>query len=155
MSLGGGASTTIDNAVRSSITSGVTYGVAAGNGNALGVRQNACNYSPARVTTAITVGATQRTDAAASFSNYGTCVDILAPGVSITSAWYSSTSATNTISGTSMATPHVVGVAALVLQANPTYTPAQVASYLTTNATPNVVTNAGTGTPNRLLYVVN
>lgn len=155
MSLGGSASTTIDNAVSSSIASGVTYGVAAGNGNILGVRQNACNYSPARVTTAITVGATQSTDAAASFSNYGTCVDLLAPGVNITSAWYSSTTATNTISGTSMATPHVVGAAALVLQANPSYTPAQVSSYLTTNATPNVVTNAGTGTPNRLLYVVN
>ncbi|GAA2658880.1 S8 family peptidase [Paractinoplanes durhamensis] len=155
MSLGGGASTTIDNAVASSIASGVTYGVAAGNGNIFGIRANACNYSPARVPSAITVGATQNTDAAASFSNYGTCVDILAPGVNITSSWYSSTTATNTISGTSMATPHVVGAAALVLQANPTYTPAQVASYLTTNATPNVVTNPGTGTPNRLLYVVN
>jgi subtilisin family serine protease len=155
MSLGGGASTTLDNAVASSIASGVSYAVAAGNGNILGVRQNACNYSPARVPTAITVGATQNTDAAASFSNYGTCVDLLAPGVNITSAWYSSTTATNTISGTSMATPHVVGAAALVLAANPSYTPAQVATYLTTNATANVVTNAGTGTPNRLLYVVN
>ncbi|MEU4236128.1 S8 family peptidase [Actinoplanes sp. NPDC026619] len=155
MSLGGGSSTTIDNAVASSIASGVTYGVAAGNGNVLGRRQNACNYSPAKVPTAITVGATQNNDAAASFSNYGTCVDILAPGVNITSSWYSSTTATNTISGTSMATPHVVGAAALVLQANPSYTPAQVSSYLTTNATPNVVTNVGTGTPNRLLYVVN
>jgi subtilisin family serine protease len=155
MSLGGAASTTLDTAVANSIAAGVTYGVAAGNGNILGIRQNACNYSPARVATAITVGATQSSDAAASFSNYGTCVDILAPGVNITSAWYSSTTATNTISGTSMATPHVVGDAALVLQANPSFTPAQVASYLTTNATPNVVTNAGTGTPNRLLYVVN
>jgi subtilisin family serine protease len=155
MSLGGRASTTIDNAVTSSIASGVTYGVAAGNGNILGIRQNACNYSPARVSTAITVGATQNNDAAASFSNYGTCVDILAPGVNITSAWYSSTTATNTISGTSMAAPHVVGAAALVLAANPSYTPAQVASSLTSNATSGVVTNAGTGTPNRLLYVVN
>jgi len=155
MSLGGSASTTLDTAVASSVAAGVTYGVAAGNGNILGVRQNACNYSPARVTTAITVGATQSTDAAASFSNYGTCVDILAPGVNITSSWYSSTTATNTISGTSMATPHVVGAAALVLAANPSYTPAQVASYLTTNATSGVVTNVGTGTPNLLLYVVN
>ena len=155
MSLGGGASTTIDNAVAASISSGVTYGVAAGNGNILGRRQNACNYSPARVPTAITVGATQTNDAAASFSNYGTCVDILAPGVNITSSWYSSTTATNTISGTSMATPHVVGAAALVLQANSSYTPAQVSSFLTANATTGVVTNPGTGTPNRLLYVVN
>jgi subtilisin family serine protease len=155
MSLGGSASTTIDNAVASSIASGVTYGVAAGNGNILGRRQNACNYSPARVGTAITVGATNSSDAAASFSNYGTCVDILAPGVNITSAWYSSTTATNTISGTSMATPHVVGAAALVLQANPSYTPAQVASYLTTNAASGKVTSPGTSSPNLLLQVVN
>jgi subtilisin family serine protease len=155
MSLGGSASTALDNAVTSSIASGVTYGVAAGNGNIFGIRRNACNYSPARVPTAITVGATQNNDAAASFSNYGTCVDILAPGVNITSAWYSSDTATNTISGTSMATPHVVGAAALVLAANPLYTPAQVASSLTSNATSGVVTNVGTGTPNRLLFVVN
>ncbi|GAA4677683.1 S8 family peptidase [Phytohabitans rumicis] len=155
MSLGGGANTTLDTAVRNSINSGVTYGIAAGNGNALGVRQNACNYSPARVTEGITVGATQSNDAAASFSNFGTCVDILAPGVSITSAWYNSNTATNTISGTSMATPHVVGAAALVLAANPSWTPAQVQTYLINNSTPNVATNIGTGTPNRLLYVVN
>ena len=153
MSLGGRGTTTIDTAVSASIASGVTYGVAAGNGNIFGIRQNACNYSPARVATAITVGATQSTDAAATFSNYGTCVDILAPGVNITSAWYSSTTATNTISGTSMATPHVVGAAALVLARYPLYTPAQVASALTTAATPGVVTNVGTGTPNRLLFV--
>jgi len=155
MSLGGGASTTLDTAVTNSIASGVTYGVAAGNGNIFGIRQNACNYSPARVPTAITVGATQSNDAAASFSNYGACVDILAPGVGITSSWYSSNTATNTISGTSMATPHVVGAAALVLAANPGYTPAQVAASLTGSATSGVVTNPGTGTPNLLLYVTN
>ncbi|GLY07340.1 S8 family peptidase [Actinoplanes sp. NBRC 101535] len=149
MSLGGGASTAIDNAVASSISSGVTYAVAAGNNNA-----NACSYSPARVPTAITVGATTNTDARASYSNYGSCLDIFAPGTSITSDWYSSNTATNTISGTSMASPHVAGAAALVLSRNTSYTPAQVASALTSNATPNVVTSPGTGSPNRLLFVV-
>ncbi|MET7668699.1 S8 family peptidase [Micromonospora luteifusca] len=155
MSLGGGANSSIDTAVSNSINSGITYAVAAGNGNTLGVRQNACNYSPARVASAITVGATQNNDAAASFSNFGTCVDILAPGVNITSAWYTSSSATNTISGTSMASPHVAGVAALALSGNPSWSPQQVRDYLVNNSTPNVVTNVGTGTPNQLLYVVN
>ncbi|GGN05698.1 subtilisin family serine protease [Actinoplanes campanulatus] len=149
MSLGGGASTSIDTAVRNSIAAGITYAVAAGNSNA-----NACNYSPARVPTAITVGATTSTDARASYSNYGSCLDIFAPGSSIISSWYTSTTATNTISGTSMASPHVAGAAALVLSRNPSYTPAQVSSALTTNATPSVVTSPGTSSPNRLLFVV-
>ncbi|WP_346535771.1 S8 family peptidase [Micromonospora sp. DPT] len=150
MSLGGGASSSIDNAVTNSVNSGVTYAVAAGNSSA-----NACSYSPARAAAAITVGATTSTDARASYSNYGSCVDIFAPGSSILSAWRTSDTASNTISGTSMASPHVAGAAALVLSANPSYTPAQVASYLTTNATTGKVTNPGTGSPNRLLFVVN
>ena len=150
MSLGGGASTTLDNAVANSINSGITYALAAGNSSA-----NACNSSPARVASAITVGATTSTDARASYSNYGSCVDIFAPGSSITSAWRTSDTATNSISGTSMASPHVAGAAALVLSANTSYTPAQVASYLTSNATTGKVTSPGSGSPNRLLFVVN
>jgi subtilisin family serine protease len=127
MSLGGGASTALDTAVSNSIASGVTYAVAAGNGNKGGVPQNACNYSPARVGAALTVGATDRTDKPASFSNYGSCVDLFAPGVNITSDWYTAATATNTISGTSMATPHVTGVATLYLQGAPSASPADVA----------------------------
>ncbi|MEV4717263.1 S8 family serine peptidase [Micromonospora noduli] len=149
MSLGGGANSSLDNAVRNSIASGVTYGLAAGNDNGA----NACNTSPARTTEAITVGSTTNTDARSSFSNVGTCLDIFAPGSSITSAWYNSNTATNTISGTSMATPHVVGAAALVASANPSWTPAQVRNQLVANATPNVVSNPGSGSPNLLLYV--
>ena len=150
MSLGGSASTALDQAIAASVASGVTYAVAAGNGNFLGIAQNACNYSPSREPSAITVSATDASDTKASWANYGTCVDIFAPGVSITSSWY--TGGTNTISGTSMATPHVVGAAALYLQANPTATPAQVTTALTGNATLNVVKSGGSGSPNRLLY---
>jgi subtilisin family serine protease len=150
MSLGGGVDATLDNAVTNSINSGVTYAIAAGNSNA-----NACNASPARVPAAITVGATDINDNRASFSNFGTCVDIFAPGVNITSSWNSSDTATNTISGTSMATPHVTGAAALVASANPGFTPQQVRDSLVNNATSNVVVNPGTGSPNKLLFVVN
>ncbi|MFF8839701.1 S8 family serine peptidase [Streptomyces sp. NPDC015130] len=148
MSLGGGADSTLDTAVRNSIASGVTYAVAAGNSNA-----NASNYSPARVTEALTVGSTTNTDARSSFSNYGTVLDLFAPGSNITSAWNTGDSATNTISGTSMAAPHVAGAAALYLGDNPSATPAQVGTALVNAATPNVVTSPGTGSPNRLLYV--
>jgi hypothetical protein len=147
MSLGGGASTSLDTAVANSINSGVTYAIAAGNS-----ATNACTQSPARVAAALTVGASDSTDHQASFSNFGTCVDLYGPGVSITSAWNTSDTATNTISGTSMATPHVTGTAALYLQQNPTATPAAVASALTSNATNGVLIGVGTGSPNKLLY---
>lgn len=152
MSLGGGRSAALDQAVTNSINSGVTYAVAAGNGDAFGNPQDACTTSPADVPAAITVSATDNTDAKASWANTGTCVDIFAPGVNITSSWYTNSTATNTISGTSMATPHVTGAAALYLEANPGAAPAAVAAALTGNATAGVVTNPGTGSPNLLLY---
>src|SRR5215218_4266026 len=152
MSLGGSANSAVDTAVQNSIADGVTYGVAAGNGNWFGFAQNACNRSPARVAQALTVGATDRTDTKASWSNYGSCLDLFAPGVSITSAWSTSDTATNTISGTSMATPHVVGVAALYLQSNTSASPATVAGALSANATNGVVKSAGNNSPNKLLF---
>jgi subtilisin family serine protease len=147
MSLGGGVSTTLDTALNNAIKSGVTIAVAAGNSTA-----DACNYSPARVAAAITVGATTSSDAQASYSNYGTCLDLYAPGSSVTSDYYTSDSATATMSGTSMATPHVAGTAALVLSADRTAAPATVAQTILSNATPGKVTSIGAGSPNLLLY---
>ncbi|MEU2508189.1 S8 family peptidase [Streptomyces sp. NPDC007863] len=149
LSLGGGASTTLDNAVKRSIADGVTYAVAAGNSGV-----NARNSSPARVTEAITVGATDSADAKASWSNYGAVLDLFAPGVSIKAGWHTSDTATNTISGTSMATPHVAGAAAVYLAGHPSAAPAQVATALVNGATPDKVTSPGTGSPNRLLRLV-
>jgi subtilisin family serine protease len=147
MSLGGGASTALDNAVSNSVAAGVTYAVAAGNDN-----RNACNYSPARVESALTVGATTSSDARSSFSNYGSCLDVFAPGSSITAAWHTSDTATNTISGTSMASPHVAGVATLYLQSNPSASPASVGGAITGSATSGVLSGIGSGSPNLLLY---
>jgi subtilisin family serine protease len=147
MSLGGGANTSLDNAVQGAITRGVTFAVAAGNSNT-----NAANTSPARVASALTVGSSDRTDARSSFSNYGPVVDVFAPGGGITSAWNTSDTATNTISGTSMAAPHVAGVVARYLQGNRNVTPAQVATAITSNATNGKVTNPGANTTTRLLY---
>ncbi len=147
LSLGGGASQAVDAAVKRSIAAGVTYAVAAGNEDA-----NACNASPARVPGAITVGAIDRTDQIAWFSNWGRCVDIFAPGVDIVSAGRSSDRATATFSGTSQATPHVAGAAALILQANPNATPDQVSRQLVDTASPNRI-HPGHSTPDLLLQV--
>jgi subtilisin family serine protease len=147
MSLGGGPSQALDDAIGRSTTAGVTYAVAAGNDGL-----NACDYSPARTPSAITVGATDNTDARTSWSNYGTCVSIFAPGLDITSSWYTTATATNTISGTSMASPHVAGAAALYLQTSPNASAAAVKTALTSNATPGLVTSPGSGSPNLLLY---
>ncbi len=147
MSLGGGASSALDTAVNNAVAAGVTFVVAAGNDNS-----NACNYSPARAASAITVGSTTSSDSRSSFSNYGSCLDIYAPGSSITSAWYNSNSSTNTISGTSMAAPHVAGVAALYLQEDSSLSPAQLDSLLSSRASNNRVSDAKSGSPNKLLY---
>ncbi|GAA3114507.1 serine protease [Planomonospora alba] len=147
MSLGGPASTALDDAVRRSIAAGVTYVVAAGNEAA-----DACAVSPARLPAALTVGATTASDARASFSNLGRCLDLFAPGAGITSAWSSGDTATKTISGTSMAAPHVAGAAALHLASAPAATPAQVAQALISRATPGVVTGAGSGSPDLLAH---
>ncbi len=147
MSLGGGAQPALDAAVSGSIASGVPYAVGAG-----GSASNACNFSPARVPTALTVGSVDRTDTRSSSSNYGTCLDLFAPGVGITSAWNTSNTATAVLTGTSMASPHVAGVAALKLAVDPTLTSAQVHAAVIASATPNVVINPGLGSPNRLLY---
>ncbi len=147
MSLGGAASSALDTAVVNSINSGVTYAIAGGNSGV-----DACTESPGRVAAALTVGSSTSTDARSSFSNTGTCLDIFAPGSSITSSWNSSDTATNTISGTSMAAPHVAGVAALYLQNNTAASPATVANAIITTATTNHLTGIGTGSPNRLLY---
>jgi subtilisin family serine protease len=149
MSLGGAKSSSLNQAVANSVAAGVVYSVAAGNSTA-----DACNSSPSSEPSAITVAASNSSDVFASFSNFGTCVDIIAPGVSITSAWNTSSTATNTISGTSMASPHSTGASALYLAANPGSTPAQVANALTANATSGVISGVPAGTPNKLLYTL-
>jgi len=147
MSLGGGASSALDAAVEGLIGKGTTVVVAAGNNGA-----NACNYSPARVPAAITVAASTASDALASYSNRGSCVDIIAPGSSIVSTWHTSTSATNTISGTSMASPHVAGAVALFFQQFGFKTPAEMDQILKTKGSKNVFSSLPTGTPNLLLH---
>jgi subtilisin family serine protease len=147
MSLGGPASSTIDGAVQSLISKGVHVVVAAGNSNA-----NACNYSPARVPEAITVGATTTSDSRAGYSNFGSCLDLFAPGSSITSTWLGS-AGVNTISGTSMAAPAVAGVIARFLAANGALTPAQVSNSVKAGSTQGLLTSIGSGSPNSLAFI--
>lgn len=146
MSLGGGASYSLDDAVNSLVANGIPVVVAAGNDNV-----DACNASPARAKSALTVAATANNDSRASFSNYGSCVDLFAPGVSIASAYKSSSTSIALMSGTSMAAPHVAGRVALLLEANPTMTSSSVTNAVLSTATGNLVVNAA-GSPNRLLY---
>jgi subtilisin family serine protease len=148
MSLGGGFSQALNDAVTNSVASGITYVVAAAN-----AASDACLFSPASTPTAITVGATDIADVKAGFSNFGTCLDVFAPGVAITSDWIGSPTATMTLDGTSMAAPHVAGTAALWLGNHSTDTPALVTQQLINQATQNIVQNPGTGSPNRLLYM--
>lgn len=146
MSLGGGPSQLIDAAIATAVQAGITVVVAAGNSN-----QNACGFSPARVPQAITVAASDSSDRMTSYSNHGSCVDLIAPGHGILSAWHTSNTATNTISGTSMASPHAAGVAALYLEGNAGAAPAQVSAALTTGAQSGVLQQLEPGTPDRLL----
>lgn len=148
MSLGGPVDEALDAAVKRATDAGVTFAVAAGNSNA-----DACTASPAREPSAITAGATDNADTRASFSNYGSCVDVFAPGVDIESVEAGSGSGSTTMSGTSMASPHVAGAAVLYLNDNPDATPADVAAALTGKATADKVQDPGTGSPNKLLYV--
>jgi serine protease len=145
MSLGGGASSAMDNAVNAGTD--IVHVVASGNSNA-----NACNFSPARATGAYTVNAMQQGDSRSSFSNFGSCTDIFAPGTSITAAWINNDSATNTISGTSMASPHVAGIAALLVGESGSMSVSQVKSQMTSNAYSGKISNAGTGSPNLMAY---
>jgi len=147
MSLGGGASTATDDAVANAVRQGITTVVAAGNSNA-----NACNYSPARSSAAITVAASDVNDRSATFTNYGLCVDTYAPGVSVKSAWIGSATATNTISGTSMASPHVAGLAAYLIREHNLETPAAVESKILEKSTVNSISSVPAGTPNLLIF---
>lgn len=147
MSLGGGRSTTMNNAVNAAVEAEVVMAVAAGNDY-----NNACNYSPASAELAIGTGASDNSDSMAYFSNYGTCVDIFAPGVSITSAWIGGTNSDNTISGTSMAAPHIAGIAVKLMAQHPDYDADKVKDEMISIASTNKLSGIGSGSPNRLSY---
>ncbi|GGK30281.1 hypothetical protein GCM10010124_23790 [Pilimelia terevasa] len=153
MSIGGDPFAPIDDAMTAAMAKGVHFAVAAGNGDAAGRPQDACNYTPARVGGAVTVAASDTRDRSASFTNYGKCVDIYGPGVGVKSATHTSNTATGTKDGTSMATPHVAGVMAAMLEKEPTLTPQQLHDAVAAAATPGVITGAGSNTPNKLLYL--
>ncbi|XP_030842083.1 uncharacterized protein LOC115924238 [Strongylocentrotus purpuratus] len=148
MSLGGGVSTLLDAGVTSLINSGILVAVAAGNDD-----HEACLNSPAQNPLAVTVGATDKQDKRYNLSNYGTCLDIYAPGVDITSTWYGGPTATNTISGTSMACPHVAGAAIIALGNDNSLAPDALKQKILNDATPYVVRDAKLGSPNLLLYI--
>ncbi len=149
MSLGGPVSSAQNTAVQGSINAGVFYAVSAGNDNT-----DACNQSPASSPNAFTVAASTINDARWSSSNFGACVDLFAPGEGITSTWNTSNTATNVLNGTSMASPHVAGAAALILHQNPSWSPYQVTSVLAVRSSANKITSPGAGSPNRLLYTL-
>jgi subtilisin family serine protease len=148
MSLGGEYNKAMNAAVAGSVASGISYSIAAGNSSI-----DACTFSPASEPTAFTVGAIHMSDTRASYSNFGPCVDLFAPGTRIPSTWNTADTAAATLSGTSMATPHAAGAAALYLETHPTASPAAVASYLLAAATKDLITEPGTGSPNLLLFI--
>jgi serine protease len=155
MSLGGGYNAALNSAVNAAAAAGVLFSNAAGNCNS-----NSCNFSPASSEDGVGVGSTElassggnQVDARSSFSNYGTCNHVFAPGTSIVSAYAGADNRYATLSGTSMAAPHVAGVAAIAMQENPSYSSAQLRNWITSNAMSGLVNNPGTGSPNLMLHV--
>jgi subtilisin family serine protease len=149
LSFTGAFSSTLNQAVANTIASGVTVVAAAGDN---GIPPDACQYSPASAPAALTVGAMRRTDVVAGFSNYGTCVDLFAPGMTITSDWYTGDNIVWALDGTSSAAAHVSGAAAIYLSLHPSAAPSEVSSSILSTATTGALSSIGTGSPNLLLY---